>query len=669
MSVEACKKAASKDAPKMSTDVKKYVTDNELSYYILINTWLLLIKEMAGHAWTFVAELISRDGLIPVIAQFQKEAQAVVSGEETGEVVRLMQAHLRFTPNGSFFDETNISRDTTAALLFLLRYPKRFSPNGNNRIKEETLQDFVATENRTRQLSLREYSPYVIARVKAQVYSMYDWDRICDKIEKIQDTDAMFSNGAGQDSGPSLGSKLLAIAKGNHAITYFMRPFGSVVVPIPATQRERFHYAEVMAVPKSYKASRIIAPEDTYRQAIAKRVEYIFRDEDRRLNYQTICLEDQGINQELAWLGSKNGAYATLDASHASDMISKVLFRELFPPRFVSLIEPLLDTYVKVKGKLRLMQMLSTSGHSLTFRLETIVYKSIALAAAEWVDTLSLERGAAPRAFAWAYGDDVIINSEAAETATEWYSALGLKINESKSFWSKDHLYRESCGKEYYQGIDVSTVSFPRFPIVGSLTPKVILSKKAVNDEYRGKIDSSLTMLISLEKKLFPYSKDAAYLVLDILKAADRKMTTSLPGSDSTDPWGYIDTGRPVSLRAYKIVRTPKPGTWEERVPGKGSPSFESIPLPYDQAGCQELERLANLDKFHTCPVVRYTEPKGTGDEDLQRRIYDLYRYQNFLQHGPKYESPLDELLGVSSKPMSYAEFYGKKTLEMAFIR
>jgi hypothetical protein len=348
-------------------------------------------------------------------------------------------------------------------------------------------------------------------------------------------------------------------------------------------------------------------------------------------------------------------------------MISKVLFRELFPPRFISLVEPLLDTHVKVKGKLRLMHMLSTSGHSLTFRLETIVYRCIAQAAAEIVDLFSTEP--VGKAFAWAYGDDVIINSEAAETAAEWYAALGLKINESKSFWSKDHLYRESCGKEYYQGIDVSTVSFPRFPIVGSMTPKVTLSKRAINDEYRGKIDSSLTMLISLEKKLFPYSRDAACLVLDVLKVADRRMTTSLPGTDSTDPWGYIDTGRPVTLKAYKIVRTPRPGTWEERVPGKGTPSFEKIPLPYDQAVCNELNLLANRDKYHTCPVVRYLDPVGAEDEDLRRRVYDLYRYQNFLKHGPKYDSPLDELLRVSSKPMSYAEFYGRKTLEMAYVR
>jgi hypothetical protein len=492
---------------------------------------------------------------------------------------------------------------------------------------------------------------------------MYDWDALCDRIEQIQPTDALFSNGVGQDSGSSLGSKLLAIAKGNHCKDYFMQPFGTVIVPIPATVREKLHYSEVIAVPKSYKASRIIAPEDTYRQAIAKRVEYIFRDFDHKAGERApIWLEDQTINQRFAEEGSRTGALATLDASHASDMISKVLFRSIFPARFISAIEPLLNTHVKVKGKLRLMQMLSTSGHSLTFRLETIVYKAIAQAAAEFVDAVS----GSTHAFAWAYGDDVIINSEAAATAVEWYEALGLKINESKSFWSSDHLYRESCGKEYYKGIDVSTVAFPRFPIVGSLYPKVTLNTKAYNDEYRGKIDSSLTMLIDLEKKLFPYSKDAAYLVLEVLKAADKRLTTSLPGSDSTDPWGYIDTGLPVSLHAYDLVRCSMRISWmtiDKRT------LCLPIDLPYEEAVRTELERLANLDKFHSCPKVRYVEPVGTAEDVLRRAVYDVYRYQHFLQYGPSYDSELDRLLGVSSKPISYAEFYGKKVLVMAFVR
>jgi len=685
MPLKDCVKAASKDAPKMSKDVKNYVRVNELSYYVLINTWLILIKDFAGHAWAFVADLIQKDGLIPTIDLFQKEAFRVVRGEEVTEVTELILAHLRF--EGSFFDDLNITHDATAALLFLLRYPKRFSPNGNDRIKEETLRDFVATENRTKQLMTREYNWYIVQHVRDVVHKMYPWDDICSDIESIEASDILFSSGVGQDSGSSLGSKLLAIAKGNHADDFFVKPFGVRMIPIPADKREGIKYAQVMAVPKSYKTSRIIAPEETYRQAFAKRVEYIFREYDHMLYdcfkfvdgeneifNPPMWLEDQGINQELAEEGSRLGHLATLDASHASDMISKALFRSLFPARFVQDITPLLDDYIKIDGKVRPMQMLSTSGHSLTFRLETIVYKAIAEAAAQYVEVIAPAESVEDQPVSWAYGDDVIINSYAAQTAAEWYEALGLKINESKSFWSKDHLYRESCGKEYYKGIDVSTVAFPRFPIVGSLTPKVSLSMKAVNDEYRGKIDSSLTMLISLEKKLFPYSKDAAYFVLEILKAADKKMTTSLPGTDSTDPWGYIDTGRPVTLHAYELVKCSI--SKYEWFPGLGWAFFEKdkriilyeVELPYEQADREELERLANLDKYHSCPKVRFTDPVGV-DDDLKRRVYEVYRYQSFLQNGPKYDSKLDELLKVSSKPLSYAEFYGRKELVMSFTR
>lgn len=687
MSVKDCMKAASIDAPRMSKDVKNYVRSNELSYYILINTWLLLIKEFAGHAWAFVAEMILKKGLISTIDLFQQEAFRVVRGEEVTEVTRLIRAHLRF--EGAFFDDLNITHDTTAALLFLLRYPKRFSPNGNDLIKEKTMQDFVATENRTKQLMTREYNWYIVQHVKAAVHGMYPWDLICDMIEDLDPTDILFSSGVGQDSGSSIGSKVLAIAKSNDAKNYFIRPFGVNMIPIPVDREPDKKIVQPMVVPKSYKIGRVIAPEKTYRQGQAKRVEYIFREIDHMMDeadcvtdgihkwYSApIWLEDQTINQEAAQKGSRDGSLATLDASHASDMISKALFRSLFPGRFVRLIMPLLDDYVKVKGTVRPMQMLSTSGHSLTFRLETIVYKAIAEAAAVYVQTIAPSDEADDQPAAWAYGDDVLINSRAAQTAVEWYQALGLKINESKSFWSKDHLYRESCGKEYYNGIDLTTVAFPRFPIIGSLTPKVTLSSKTINDEYRGKIDSSLTMLISLEKKLFPYSKNAAYLVLEILKAADKRMTTSLPGTDSTDPWGYIDTGKPVTLTAYEPVRCSM-YEWCYVDSGIGwglvirdrRTILTKIELPYGQAEREELERLANLDKYHTCPKVRYTEPVSTADDVLKRQVYELYRYQNFLLNGPKYDSNLDRLLGVSSKPITYAEFYGRKELVMAYSR
>jgi hypothetical protein len=297
----------------------------------------------------------------------------------------------------------------------------------------------------------------------------------------------------------------------------------------------------------------------------------------------------------------------------------------------------------------------------LTFRLESIVYKAIAQAAAEFVDTMNRTHNA----FAWAYGDDVIINTDAAETAAEWYNALGLVINYDKSFWSYDLLYRESCGKEYYQGIDMSTVSFPRFPIVGSMEPQVTLSSKSYNDEYRGKIDSSLTMLIDLQKKLFPYSRDAALFVLEVLRAADPRLTTSLPGTVCTDLWGYVDTGKPVTPKAYNLVDVT---VYVNGVRRAKYVSIDEIDIPLKEADCKELVRLANLDKYHSCPKVKFV-PRVGADDDLAQRVYDAYRYQEFLKHGPKYDSELDRLLGVSSKPVSLAEFFGKKELVMAFVR
>jgi len=61
------------------------------------------------------------------------------------------------------------------------------------------------------------------------------------------------------------------------------------------------------------------------------------------------------------------------------------------------------------------------------------------------------------------YGDDIIVPVECAESVIDSLESFGIKVNRSKSFWNGK--FRESCGKEYYEGQDVSIVKVRReFP-------------------------------------------------------------------------------------------------------------------------------------------------------------------------------------------------------------
>jgi hypothetical protein len=686
------------DAPQMSSDNRTYMESNTLSYYVAINTWLHMLKQYSGYSWTHFAHRITTYGLIDTIKYCQDQARAFIRHEEIDDFMKIFYTSITLGTNDSVFEKRNIDRDRATTFLFLLRYLKRFSPNNNDIIQDESMKDFIATENRVKLSVRREYNPFVINLVKDEIARMYPWKTICRQIEKLSVDDMEFTTGVCRGTKSDLRSKYQYLAKSEYCDDFFLKPFGvrvvtSLSVNDPRFKAERIKVVKPAPVPKSYKSSRIIAPENVYRQGMGKAIERIFRRIDHHRFYDTpdsinsykkivMNLEDQRVNQKLAQRGSLTGQYATLDASHASDMISKVLFRSVFPTAFVKAVEPYLDDYIEYpNGQVRPMQMMSTAGHSLTFRLETIVYLAIARAATH----LSQRMGAGQDEIfnCWAYGDDTIVPSYAAETAIDFFSSLGLVINVDKSYYSLDLLYRESCGEEYYAGQECTSLYFPRFPLKGMISNSgVVLSEYVYHDGRYDTYSTSTTMLIALQKKLYPYSKDAAFFVLEILRASDKNMTTSIPYDEtSTDPWGLLDTGKPKKNPSYEIVKVKYDETKKVRASSKHVPRASIFcqdaqlarivkkigdePTFLSDGAYEEFQRLAELDRYHSCPTMVNSEKGDDGHDDW---LYQSYKYREFLLHGPRFNSSLDELLGVSSPSISYAEFCGKRELKQKFI-
>lgn len=659
-SLEETQAVAKKDQPLCSSK-KTFARDSSLTYYIACNTWVMIVDEYDRYVSIALKERIMRDGLINTIKKMDDQSNLLVHGEELTDA--LAKSLVRVSKNKLPYDGESsdhlYSSEPMAASLLLLRYLKRFTPVDTDLIQSKTLSEFISVENRNKLTQRREPNMHVLNYVRYEVLGLLDWDALCDEIEALDPRHLEFTPGAAADANSSIGKKLEAIASTRPE--FFHEPFGIPYtgarveneVPWWGTQNQYDQrIVKVRAVPKSYKASRIIAMEQSYSQARAHAISTVIR---RHLP-KWVDVTDQTRNQALAMMGSIGDDLATLDAEHASDFITKSLVWEIFPERFVKLLEPYIGTHHDIDGRVRLMQMFSTSGNSLTFDVETITYWAIGRAGDHFHKMFSYVDGTGDcncdnmpdRPFCSAYGDDTIVPKSSAVTVIEFFSALGLKINVRKSFF-EDHPYRESCGVEYYDGVECSSMYYPRFPIIGKFSNgKVSLGVRLFRDTYRGKIDDSTTMLIDLQRKLFGLSQRASNFVRSIIKEARPMVTTSPWGSEYPDLWGYDDDASYApSPKAYQIVKN---GDVRK---------ISRVPLPdcmvswYDENKGKERIRVSFQLRYQL-------------DHDLteyQRRLLTIYRYQTFLEHGPSYMSPLDKLLGVTSPGISEEQAYGKGIL------
>jgi len=223
---------------------------------------------------------------------------------------------------------------------------------------------------------------------------------------------------------------------------------------------------KVISVPKTAKTPRIIAMEPVCmqyaQQALSKSIVKGL-DEDYILK-RFLRLDRQEVNQLLAREGSITGSLATLDLSEASDRVSNELVRSLTGRwqhldgaiqacRSRQAIVRLGDEDITVS-----LAKFASMGSALTFPLETIIFLIIALVGIEKslgkrlrvADLFQLTGKVA------VYGDDIIVPTDHVGSVVHALGSFGFKVNSQKSFWTGR--FRESCGKDYYGGIDVSYV-------------------------------------------------------------------------------------------------------------------------------------------------------------------------------------------------------------------
>ncbi len=220
---------------------------------------------------------------------------------------------------------------------------------------------------------------------------------------------------------------------------------------------------KVTLVPKTLKTPRIIAIEPTcmqyMQQAVMERL--VWNLEHDSVVSGLIGFTDQIPNQEMARFGSIDGSLATIDLSEASDRVSNQHVRAMLHlfPHFSEAVDATRSRKADVPGHgvIRLAKFASM-GSALCFPIEAMVFLTLVIMGIERTRRRRLTKSdiRSLKGKVRVYGDDIVVPTDCMSAVTETLEAFGLKVNISKSFGHGK--FRESCGKEYYSGRDVSIV-------------------------------------------------------------------------------------------------------------------------------------------------------------------------------------------------------------------
>lgn len=196
------------------------------------------------------------------------------------------------------------------------------------------------------------------------------------------------------------------------------------------------------SVPKTSLTDRGINVEPILNAYLQKGYGSLIRD---ALRHVGINLNDQTHNQRLAREGSISGKLSTIDLSMASDLISYLLVMELLPWEWFEALDAVRSPVCELPdGSFVILEKFSSMGNGATFELESLIFWALLSVVCGDDATISV------------YGDDLICPSECFDEVLHALTLLGFVPNDDKSF--KDGPFRESCGKDYWEGTDVRPV-------------------------------------------------------------------------------------------------------------------------------------------------------------------------------------------------------------------
>jgi hypothetical protein len=233
----------------------------------------------------------------------------------------------------------------------------------------------------------------------------------------------------------------------------------------------------LVTVPKNSRSRRTITIEPAVKQFSQQALNTHLRSKIATCPIMRTCLslDDQSKNRKLAEIGSRNGSYATIDLSSASDLMGLSLVQRIFAHRPLFLDLCLRARCAEVKGKNSPLLKYAGMGNATTFPIQSVVFAVIAIAsdleARRVYPSYRNVKASARRVRT--FGDDIIVRTDAYHQTVDRLSRFGLKVNQDKSF--NEGNFRESCGTDRFRGHDVTPIYIRFEPSVTSMTASAVL--------------------------------------------------------------------------------------------------------------------------------------------------------------------------------------------------
>lgn len=326
--------------------------------------------------------------------------------------------------------------------------------------------------------------------------------------------------GSTADAGTSMQKKYESLCTDPKLAMLNRRVYGSAR-PYPREEtKSLLRRSKTIFVAKSLGAYRTISEEPASLMWHQKGVRAaLFKLLQLRRHYllRRFIPEDQQPNRDLAWLGSIDGSFATIDLSSASDSVSWSLVKKWF--RNTSLYPWLLWTRstctLLPNGEEIKLRKYAPSGSDLCFPIETYIFCAIAECAIK-------ECGGDPKLSEFrVYGDDIVIEDEYVPAVLRRLVQNGFTPNLEKTFSGTQPkgFFRESCGGFFMNGADISPTRLSRrfvgYSRLGENTPGRIEAVIELANDCSSRYPSVrrwlILRLLSLPKHLRPpFSSDGS---------------------------------------------------------------------------------------------------------------------------------------------------------------
>ena len=230
--------------------------------------------------------------------------------------------------------------------------------------------------------------------------------------------------------------------------------------PIPQFPREREHHSKLIDVPKTQKGPRLIASEPVCHQWIQQGLARLLVEKVMQTSLRhSLDFHSQEKSRQAALEASLTGKRATIDLSSASDRLSLAVVQAIFKSNY-SLLQMmsacrtryLYNPLDKKHPKLIKLKKFASMGSALTFPVQSIVFAILAVGVGKSLNPKASDDELCKEVRV--FGDDIIVPVEWVGTLISLMTALGLKVNTSKTFTVGN--FRESCGMDAFQGSEVT---------------------------------------------------------------------------------------------------------------------------------------------------------------------------------------------------------------------